>query len=282
MLEKLKNLDRRFVFVFILLSVIIPLLFPLNLKMNTTKPVEDIYNYIESLPADSVIMVSFDYSPSTKIELDPAAEAIIRHAFRKRHKVVTLSLWPTGQSMEQNVLKKLEDEFNEQFGAETIRYGVNYVNLGYKPGGSVLLIGLKDGFAQQFPTDASGTNLSDIPLMNRVRDYDSCDLIVSLSAGVPGMREYVIIVSSQFGKKVAAACTAVSAPEMYAFLNSGQLLGLMGGLRGAAEYELLTNYTGDARKGMDAQSVVHVMIVIFILLSNIIYFVGEYKRKQEG
>jgi len=104
--------------------------------------------------------------------------------------------------------------------------------------------------------------------------------VVSLSAGVPGIREYVLIVNTQFGKTMAGACTAVTAPEMYTFLNSGQLLGLMGGLKGAAEYEKLIEYEGNARKGMDAQSVVHLVIVMFIVFSNIIYFVGEYRRKR--
>ena len=96
------------------------------------------------------------------------------------------------------------------------------------------------------------------------------------------MKEYVLIVATQFGLKVGAACTAVSAPEMYSFLDSGQLLGLMGGLKGAAEYEQLLGINGDARKGMDAQSVVHMVIVLFILLSNGIYFYDEYKKKMQG
>jgi len=271
--EKLKNLDRRWIFLFILLSVIIPLLIPLGLKLHTTGPVENIYNYIESLPEGSVIVVSFDYGPSTEIELNPAAKAIVRHAFRKKIKVVTMALWPMGAQMSQNVMK----EVAEEFGAE---YGRDYVNLGYKAGGSVLLLSLKSGFAQQFPTDVNNIPLSDLPLMNKVKDYNNCALVVSLSAGVPGIREYVLIVNTQFGKTMAGACTAVTAPEMYTFLNSGQLLGLMGGLKGAAEYEKLIEYEGNARKGMDAQSVVHLVIVMFIVFSNIIYFVGEYRRKR--
>jgi hypothetical protein len=272
MFDKIKNLDRRWIFLFILISVIVPLLVPLNLKLNTSKPVEDIYSYMNSLPEGSVILMSFDYSPSTEIELNPAAIAIVRHAFQRKLKVVALALWPMGASMSQNVLTPLAQEYNKE-------YGKDYVNLGYKAGGSVLLISMNNGFATEFPADINGTPVTDLPLMNQVKDYSSCALVVSLSAGVPGMKEYVQIVATRYGNKVAAACTAVSAPEMYTFLNSGQLLGLMGGLKGAAEYEKMIDFNGDARKGMDAQSVVHLVIVLFILFSNFVYFVDEYRKK---
>ena len=61
--------------------------------------------------------------------------------------------------------------------------------------------------------------------------------------------------------------TAVSAPKYYAFISSGQLKGMLGGMKGAAEYEqLLAKHYPDAggalrgtrlftaTKGMDAQT----------------------------
>jgi len=280
MIEKFKNLDRRWVFLFVLLSVIFPLLFPLKLKLDTTPPVKNIYNFVNSLPEGSVILLSFDYGPSTETELNPAAVALARHAFKRKLKIVTMALWPMGAQMSRNEMNKVVTDLKNNQNMN-LEYGRDYVNLGYKAGGSVLLMSLKDGFAQQFPTDMDGRPLSDLPLMNRVKDYNNCSMVVSLSAGVPGIREYIIIVSSQFKRQVAGACTAVTAPEMYTFLDSGQLLGLMGGLKGAAEYEKLIDYDdGDARKGMDAQSVVHLVITLFIIFSNVIYFIDKYQQSQ--
>ncbi|MFP4498241.1 MAG: hypothetical protein ACLFQV_08515 [Vulcanimicrobiota bacterium] len=275
MIKKLMNLDRRIIFLLVLLAVIIPLIKPLGLELKTSPPVESIYSYIENLPEGSVILMSFDYSPSTRIELTPAAEAMARHAFRKNHKIVAVALWPDGAQMSRGVLANAAREYGKE-------YGKDYVNLGYKSGGSVLLMSLRSGFAANFPTDVDGIPITDLPLMNEVKDYSQVALASSFSAGVPGMKEYVLIVSTQFGVQVAAACTAVSAPEMYTFLNSGQLMGLMGGLKGAAEYEKLMEFNGEARKAMDAQSVVHLMIVLFIVFSNVIYFIDEYQKKQAG
>jgi len=71
----------------------------------------------------------------------------------------------------------------------------------------------------------------------------------------------------------------VQAPTMLPYVNEQQqLVGLLGGLKGAAEYELLINKPGFATKGMDAQSVAHLIIILFILIGNIGYFAT---RKQK-
>jgi uncharacterized membrane protein YdjX (TVP38/TMEM64 family) len=78
---------------------------------------------------------------------------------------------------------------------------------------------------------------------------------------------------------MVAGVTAVSAPEFYPYLQSGQLLGLLGGMAGAAEYEKLRNEKGTATRGMDAQSLAHVFVAVCILLGN---WVQWRKRKEEG
>jgi hypothetical protein len=281
MLEKIQKLDRRWIFLFILVSVIVPLLYPLNLGIETSRPVENMYNFIENLPEGSIILLSFDFSPSTEVELKPAATAVLRHAFAKNHKVVAIALWPDGGQIARPIFAAAAEEFGKEKGRD-------YVNLGYKAGGSVLLMALKNSFSNSFPTDIDGTPVTELPLMNQVKDYGSIAMVASFSAGANGLREYINIVNTQFGVNVSGAVTAVSAPEKYPYLNSGQLLGLMGGLKGSAEYEkMLLDRQGDesaprgrAMQAMDAQSVVHMLIVLFILLSNVIYFVGEHRRKK--
>ena len=61
-------------------------------------------------------------------------------------------------------------------------------------------------------------------------------------------------------------------PEMYPFIQSNQLTGFLGGLKGAAEYETLIDHKDRAAAGMSPQSVVHVLVVCFILFGNFLYF----------
>jgi hypothetical protein len=71
------------------------------------------------------------------------------------------------------------------------------------------------------------------------------------------------------------------ASDAYPFLSTGQLVGLLGGLSGAAEYEKLIDTPGDATIGMDAQSIVHILIIVLIVLGNIAYFATR-RHKQAG
>ena len=77
-------------------------------------------------------------------------------------------------------------------------------------------------------------------------------------------------VQSRFHVNLGSGTTAVGAPNFYPYVQSGQLVGLLGGLKGAAEYETLIGAPGDATSGMDAQSIVHALIVVFILLGNLV------------
>ena len=49
-------------------------------------------------------------------------------------------------------------------------------------------------------------------------------------------------------------------------------------MKGAAEYEELVGAIGMATAGMGAQSMVHLMIIFFIIMGNIAYFIGRREK----
>src|SRR5437867_6113555 len=98
--------------------------------------------------------------------------------------------------------------------------------------------------------------------MQHVRDYTSFPLLVNMSAGYSGTKEWVQQVQARFHLRMVAGVTAVSAPEFYPYLQSHQLLGMLGGMAGAAEYEVARHEKGIATKGMDAQSLGHLFVAL--------------------
>jgi len=68
------------------------------------------------------------------------------------------------------------------------------------------------------------------------------------------------------------------ATSFFPFLNSGQMVGMVAGLKGAAEYEKLIEIPGRAARGMDAQSIAHLVMIGFIVLGNIAYFMGRRRK----
>jgi len=101
---------------------------------------------------------------------------------------------------------------------------------------------------------------------------------MDLSAGDPGIPAWVMVANALFHRPIAGGCTAVSAPQFYPYLQTNQLVGLLGGLKGAAEYEALTKYAGAATRRMDSQSIAHLVIIVFIIFANFSYFVLRRAR----
>ncbi len=286
-LERLVNIDRRIVYLLIAVGTILPILIPIGLSVSTTPPVESFFAKIQSCGPDDVVMISFDYGPTTAPENNPMAEAVLRHCFSRRVKVVVIALFPIGGvTMAGEALVKVAAEFPH------LRDGVDFVNLGYKDGAQAAMKQMGVNIAGVFPVDQAGRPLAEIPLMRRARNYGDISLIVSFATGVIG-EWWANLVNAQFGTPVAVGCTAVSAPKYYAFLDSGQMLGLLGGLKGASEYERLlldhypefrSTYTRPgaytAMKGMDAQTVDHAIIMVFILFGNAVYFLIRRRDKK--
>lgn len=257
-------IERRIVFLVLVIAVTIPILFPLGLQTKDTPLTRKVYDMIEQTPAGSPVIISFDYDPSTETELQPMAEAIVEHAWKKQHKIITTAMWPQGTQMAQmafeNVIAKL--------GIEKV-YGVDYVNLSYKPGGLIVIQGMGRNIKTVFPKDTSGRDYDTIPLLRPLKTLKDIKYVVSLSAGDPGLKDWVLTAHDKFGIPVAGGTTAVSAPGFYPYLAEMQLTGLMGGLKAAAEYEMLMGYVGSASKNMNPQSVAHLLILVLIAIGNV-------------
>jgi hypothetical protein len=273
-LEKLDTLDRRIIFIFIALSIAVPLFFPVNLDFSITQPVQSFYDAIENLPPGSKVLVSCDYDPGSMPELYPMNVAVFYHLMSRNLKIITMQLWPAGTPLAERALSEVLKDFPNK------KYGEDYVNLGFKEGREVVMVSMGTNIPKTFPTDYQGRKLEDLPIMQGVTNFDDLALLVNISGGLPGTKEWVLQVQSRYHVKLGSGCTAVSAPEFYPYVQSGQLVGLLGGMKGAAEYEKLVKRPGTAARGMDAQSVSHIVVFLFILIGNIAFFALKKTKKR--
>jgi hypothetical protein len=263
----IRSIDRRIIFVLIFVAVVWPLIQPMRLPIGVSPPVQTLYDAVEAIPPGSVVMLGADYSPDTMPELQPMVETFLRHAFERDLRVVVACLWPASPPLVETAIGPLAEEYGKE-------YGVDYVNLGYMAGGIVTLLGMGASIPNTYPSDYGGTPVGEIPLMQEVENFDDIAFVMEVSAGTPGTREWVQQVQGRYRVALGSGTTAVGAPNFYPYVQSGQLTGLLGGLKGAAEYETLIGHPGDATKGMDAQSIVHALVVVFILFGNVVYLLS--------
>jgi hypothetical protein len=268
----MQRVDRRIIYTLIFISVIVPTLWPLQLPTAVTPETQSFFNAVDSLPSGSRILFPFDCWPSTLAETEPMAVAALRHCFRKDLRVVGLSnVGMGGPSVLERVLLQVGGEFGKE-------YGTDYVNLGYKANYQAVLLGMGSKIEDIFPTDHHGTRLTELPLMREVPNYDSLKFTVIISDNA--MVDYwVSLVNARYGMPMVAAVTAVMAPKQLSYVQAHQLQGLLGGMKGAAEYERLIGAIDKANRGMDSQSLIHLLIIGFIVLGNVGYFVTRNNRR---
>ncbi len=269
-----KTKDRRFIYLAVGFYVIFPVLITLKLPIGISPEARQLFQAVESLPDSSVVLLTFDYYPSTLAETEPMSRAALRHLFRKDCRIVTATTVPLGgPSIAERVTREVAAEFDKE-------YGVDYVNLGFKYNYVAVLKGMGSSIESIYPADNSGTPLSELPMMRNIKNYDDIDFIYLVADN--GVVDYWIsIVNAQYNIRVGSGVTAVMAPKFYAYVASGQMTGMLGGMKGAAEYELLTNRPDVATKGMAAQSLVHLFIIFSVIAGNIIFLAGR-KRKGGG
>ena len=274
MKEFLLNIDRRIIFIFVALGVIIPALTSFNLPINPTPNVQSIYDTIEEVGKENgTVLISFDYGPGSMPEVQPMALSVLRHCFKRNVKVVGMCLWPQGVGLAQQAF----DTTSKELGTE---YGSDYVFLGFKTGFQSVVVSMGHDFHGTFPQDLPGNNTTELPVTKNIKGLADFDYVLCLAAGNTPDGIWIPFGQERYKFKFGLGCTAVMAPDQFPYLQSGQMNGMMGGLAGAAEYETLVQASGTATEGMRPQSVVHLIIIFFIILGNVMYFL--YGRPKGG
>ncbi len=255
----------------IFISVALPLLFNFTIPNKVTKEVRDTYEYIDALPEGSVLLFSFDHEAATLPEMQPMATAMLIHAFSKGFKVIGMAFRPEGAAIGNKALQENAAVFD-------LVEGEDYVFLGYRPEITSGILGLGESIARVYPKDYRGISVEDIPLMQNVHNYDDIALVVDVSDDDTPVY-WINYANARYQQEIAPAITAVMATTFYPFLQERQIVGMVPGLKAAAEYEQLIGKLGDASLGMSAQSISHFLIVLFVIIGNIGYFM---MKKQRG
>ena len=271
MLNKIINIDRRILFILVAAAVIVSTILQPRLPVAVSEPTQNVYDYIEALPPGSTVMMSFDYGPSSMPEPTAIGAAILRHCFTRGVKVIGMTLEPEGVPLAESLLK---DIAREKGAVE----GEDYVFLGFRPGDAAVILGIGFNIADVFAMDYAGNPVADIPLMQRITNYNEIDLMMVLASG-DTTETWITYAHTKYDLKIAAGTTAVITTQLYPFLQSGQLVGLLNGYLGAAEYEKLTGELAEGTIGINNATAVHLLIIGLVIMGNIIYFIQHRRQK---
>ncbi len=291
MLEFFKTLDRRWIFLLMGLAVAIPILTEAKFPETPGDLSQAVFNEIEKLNEGDKVLLAFDFDPGSEGELGPMATAFVRHCCEKKLKMYFMALWPVGEQMiQQSIDNIVKADFSK------LVYGEDYVNLGFKAGNEGVIKVIITDLAVLYTTDSYGKAINSIPMMDGIDNIRKMDLVINVSAGYPGTKEWVQYAVTRYPQdiRLVGGCTGVQAPLLYPYIPE-QLPGLLAAIKGAAEYEklVLDKYGHrdadgkldekgkylEGQRRMGPQLVAHVLMVLLIVAGNIIYFT---EKRREG
>jgi hypothetical protein len=185
-----------------------------------------------------------------------------------------------GIGLAEMAVKEAKEEF------PGVKYGEDYIILAWVPTlySSVTILRMGENLKETFKTDYTGKSVDDFPIMKGLKNYNQIPVLVTLTASGLYMT-WATYANVTYNQTICAGITGVIAPEVYPWLQSQQIRGLLGGIKGAAEYETLLMRNGLVKKrgkatiAMNPQSIVHILIMCFIIVANISYFMVRRRKR---
>ncbi len=267
---------RPVIFILLLLAVTIPFFLPANfasanLRISGTLAAE-FFDTVQTLPANSTVLLAFEYDASVAGEMDLLAHAITRQLMQRRVKIVAISTLEAGAPIAQRVLQSAA-------AASNYRVGVDYVNAGF-------LAGQEAGVAQ-FAASGWGANAVDferralrqLPLTANLKSARDFALVIEFAGSDDALKLWMEQAQARANLRVAAATSAAAEPKARAYKDAKQLIALVSGLTGAAQYEVLSNQPGQAIVRLNAQSAAMMALVLIVVLGNVAYVIARVRGK---
>ncbi len=263
---------RHAIFLLVLVVASIPLLRPIGIPLTITGEVKSVYDFVDSLPEGTTVCVNFDVTPAGYGETGPSTNAIMKHILSRDLKIMATAFCDTGPGIFEATVKEVVPAGKE--------YGVDYVNLGFRAGDEASMAAFAADIHKTFAVDYRGNDIATLPMMENIKTIRDVGLIVEVFSSTPGVQPWIRQVSDPYDVPMTSTCTANNIANLAPFVQSGQLIGLVPGLRGGAEYELLIKQPGFAVAGMDAQSMTILTILGLVVVGNVIYLTGS--RRSGG
>ncbi len=274
-LKRLMKIDVRWLYLLMAIFVTFPLLRPLGLPLAITKEVRTTFERVNSMvSAGDIVLVDVDFDPSSAPELLPQFLAMGKHLLQKKARIISFSMTAGGFMYQRDFTENIAQK---EYG---YKYGEDIISLPYKAGNEAAYASFGKDMKALYTEDYYGKPLSSLPLWSQIKTPKDADLCICYCAGDQAVW-LIRQVGQVTGVPVMNGTVASSGAFMTPYWASGQMVGFVVGMSGAAEYELLSKNPGSAAGAMDGQSFGHILITLFVVLGNIGYYYDQKSRAKK-
>lgn len=282
----LQNIDRRVIYLLVLLALSAPLLARYTLKPAAMNSADRLFEVVESVKKEPghIAFVSLDFGPSTIAENGSQSQVVVEHLMRRRIPMILASQSPEAGPLLQTIPEQVAARLAKEYPGERWQYGRDWVNIGYLAGGYITIqsIPKAENILDFFKKDVRGNKLSDLEALKGVTSFEQISFLMEITSLVGTLDNYLQFFQTEKYRPVFGhACTSIAIPQAFIYLDSGQLSGLLEGIAGAAWYSerLKEKYP---RREVDDSAIIntglgvaHLVIIALVIIGNLVAFFGR-------
>lgn len=273
--ERLENIPVWIYFILIIFVMSYISVTPLGLPVPITSLTKDTYNAVENLEEGDVILINAGYATGTLAVHEPGFIAVMKHAMTQESKIVVFSTSVAGPMLFERALKKINPQ---EFGYE---YGKDYVHLGYVAGGEPSYAAIMSDITGVFSEDYQGTPVSSLPILQELEapTHEKVDLIVVYTAGGDVIEGWIRQAPVRYNTPLITQVLSMMVPTIVPY-HPVNVVGIMNGGLGAAEYEVISGFPGEGVKLTDMLTSAQLVVLVFVVLGNIGYLMKQSERRR--
>ncbi|HSV74652.1 MAG TPA: hypothetical protein VLH79_12910 [Chthonomonadales bacterium] len=274
--SRLQRIDNRWLYLALAVAVAVPAFVHIRPPIRPTRETLGVFEAVEQLPPGRPVLLLSTWDAGTIGECEGQFHAVVEHLMRRGQPFVVWTSNPQSPPFYQRVIEDAARRHGRT-------YGTDWADLGYKMPAAQQAFGVQQmarDFAGTMREDIHGTPVKQVPLLRDVRD--ATDFPLAISIGYNPALEFVQFVQAVYGTRVAFGVAAINSTMLYTYIDSRQIVGMLVGARGGAEYETLVGRPGIGVDVIVAQSFGHLLIIAVIVVANVAYLYERRTRRRSG
>jgi hypothetical protein len=276
--DKLQSMPRWWLYLTLFVCTSVPLWFTIPVPNKPSPSSVAFYNFVRRAPKGSTMLIASDWTNSTRGESAGQFKALLRVLMRNE---VKLAIYSTADPQAPQVAKDVITVLNQERKAAGQREYVqwnDYVVVGFFPNAEAAAVSIqnnvRNAFADKKDFNDAGqlTPVLQSPVLaniNKAADFPG--LIVATASNTSN-----ITIQRVTSVPLAMMVTGVMGPETNNYYVSGQLLGLLVGLKGCYDMETMMQQDYPGQKNLDNGASYYptlhlalILLIVAVLIGNI-------------
>ncbi len=285
--EKLQSFPRSYLYALLFLVTSFPLFFTIAIPNKSSQAAQDFYEAVMAVPEGSTLLVASDWTNSTRGESAGEFKALLRIMMRRNIKFALYSTAdPQAPQVAKDVIRKINEERLAK-GEPVYRQWVDFVSVGYFPNAEAAANSIQNNVRAAFKDkkDFNETgqlrSVLESPILANLQKITDFPLLIV----VTGSKTSNITIERITQVPLLLMVTGVMGPESQVYYASGQVKGLVAGLKGVydVETQMETTWPGAINydNGAKYYPTLHLALALLIL-AVIIGNVGMFLSRKRS